>query len=283
MNDIIKKPAQPIDGFADFNADNNEGDADQRSGSRLAGMMIKFTNEARWEISGDLTDITGQELLAVNIRRTEVRWGDAGPLEVKELAPGDRYRDLDALNETVPKSEWREGPDGKLQGPWKKQHVLELVDVSTMARYSWPTGTVGGTMAITELRDRVLLMRKFRGADVYPMVALADVHMRTRFGGRQRPHLRIVGWTRAGGGGDVEPISTEATAPALAPPTAPAALTTPVAPPASSAPTPPNPSQPATVAAGNAKARAKTKAAPVALQPVSEPTLAEEMQDKVPW
>jgi hypothetical protein len=248
MSEIVKKQAQPLDNFADFNDSVQpvDGDADQRVGLRLAGILVKFTNEARWE-TREGTDLTGRELLAANVRRTEVKWGEDAPVEVIELGPGDKYRDLDAVNETVPKSEWREGPDGKPRGPWQRQHVLELVDVATMERFSWPTSTIGGSRAIIELRDRILLMRKFRGGDVYPLVVLADTFMPTRFGGRQRPHLPVKGWVRVGEG-SIEPIST-APRPQLMAPVTPAA---------------------------------SSQQAPT-LQSVSEPTLQEQMGDKVPW
>jgi hypothetical protein len=119
------------------------------------------------------------------------------------------------------------------------------------------------------LRDRILLMRKFRGADVYPLVTLADTFMPTRYGGRQRPHLPIKGWMRIGGG-SVEPISTEPR-PQLTPPAA--------------AAEPPTPTAPATPAASPASTAAATPAASSqqapTQEPVSEPTLEELMDDKV--
>jgi hypothetical protein len=263
-NEITQKPIQPpaVDGYATFDptpetSDNNE----VRAGSRMLGVIIKFTNDARWILSGDGDDITGRELLPLNIRRTEVKWGEHGPLETRELAPGERYRDLKAVNATVPQSEWRMGPSGNLEGPWARQHVVEFIDLTDMACFSWPVGTIGGEMCINDLRDRVMRMRQFRGPGIFPLVTLSDTFMRTRFGGRQRPHLEIKKWVRAGEGGEVEPIGATVP-PTLSPPTAAAAPT-----PAPAAPVPAT--APATPA--------------VTLQPVSEPTRAEELNDHVPW
>jgi hypothetical protein len=88
-----------------------------------------------------------------------------------------------------------------------------------MARYTWPTGTTGGAICTRDIVDRVGWMRKFRGANVYPVVTLADVFMNTRFGGRQRPHFNIVKWVSLDGGGA---LLTPTELPALeSPPTAP--------------------------------------------------------------
>ena len=134
MNEIVKKQAQPLDNFADFDdsVQSVDGDTDQSVGPRLVGVRLKFTNQARWE-TPEGTDLTGCILLAANIRRTEVKWGDTAPIMVVELEPSDKYRDLDAVNETIPKSEWRKGPNGKFGGPWERQHVVEFVDIATMS------------------------------------------------------------------------------------------------------------------------------------------------------
>jgi hypothetical protein len=79
-----------------------------------------------------------------------------------------------------------------------------LVDLKTMGKFTYPTGTTGGQIAIRELRDKILWMRRARGSNVYAVVTLADKFMKTRFGGRQRPHFNIVRWVSLGGeGGEV--------------------------------------------------------------------------------
>ena len=76
-----------------------------------------------------------------------------------------------------------------------------------MDKYTFPTGTVGGRRAVGELRDKLVWMRRLRGPNVYPVVPLSDTFMKTRFGGRQRPHFKIVRWVRLGGeGGEVKAL-----------------------------------------------------------------------------
>ena len=106
-----------------------------------------------------------------------------------------------ALNASCPQSEWREGFDGKLHGPWQHQHVLELVDPVSMDGFSYPASTIGGTIAVTALRDSIIRMRQFRGDCVYPIVQLSHCPMKTRYGGRERPYFIIKTWIRLGGDG----------------------------------------------------------------------------------
>jgi hypothetical protein len=46
------------------------------------------------------------------------------------------------------------------------------------------------------------------GENIYPTVALAHKHMRTKYGGRERPHLEITGWVRIGEHG-IETVGTD--------------------------------------------------------------------------
>ena len=74
-----------------------------------------------------------------------------------------------------------------------------------MDRFTYVTGTVGGNMAVGDLSDKIKTMRRLRGEQVYPVVTLADTHMKTRFGGRQRPHFKIARWVQLGGNGTALP------------------------------------------------------------------------------
>jgi hypothetical protein len=205
----------------------------------IQGTLIKFSNEATWEtrdgdeISPDL------ELVAVDVVRVVQKWEAGRPVETRILEPGEKFPDIEVMNEEVPRSEWVEGPDGQLRGPWQKQHILYLLDPATMDKFTFPTGTTGGGIAIRELVDKASWMRRVRGQSVYAVVLLSNAFMKTRFGGRQRPHFKIVKWTRLGGEGDaVEAL-------------------------------PPPPALPA-------------PAAKPELVSVSEPTLAEELNDELP-
>jgi hypothetical protein len=156
------------------------------------------------------------------------------------------------MNEKVPRKEWVEGPSGELRGPWQAQHVLYLLDVGPMDKYTFATGTTGGRIAIRELRDKLVWMRRLRGPNVYPVITLADKFMNTRFGGRQRPFFVIKRWVRLGGeGGEVEALPP----PSLPPQTQPDLFAKP---------------------AGQSQSD-------LPLNEVKEPSLKEEMGDEIPF
>lgn len=211
MSNLVKHTPEPLDSFADFDT-STEGEDNDRFVGALKGTRLKFTNAAEWQTAHG-ANFSGRELLAIDTRRTEVKWGtgNGGPVEVRELGPGDRYRDLKKLNADCPQSEWRD-KFGTLCGPWEHQHVLELVDPVTMADYSFPTSTTGGTMAIEALVDSIKRMRQFCRDCVYPLVQLTHCPMDTRkWGWRERPHFAIKKWIPLGGvsGEGVKAVSSE--------------------------------------------------------------------------
>ena len=76
-----------------------------------------------------------------------------------------------------------------------------------MDKLTFPTGTTGGRIAIRELRDKLVWMRRLRGPNVYAVVLLSDTFMKTQWGGRQRPHFKIVHWISLGSeSGQVEAL-----------------------------------------------------------------------------
>jgi hypothetical protein len=200
---------QDVDGFEAFEA-GVEGDDRPQGAGVIQGSVFKFTNEAIWvdrageQVPADL------ELVAVDIGRVVQKWKDQAPVETRILMPGEKFPNLKELNNATPRIEWAKGPDGKLHGPWQAQHILYLLNAATMDRYSWPTGTTGGAIAVRELVDKTKRMRRFRGAHVYPVVTLFNTFMNTRFGGRQRPHLLIKSWITLGADEKMSPAPPEA-------------------------------------------------------------------------
>jgi hypothetical protein len=192
--------APHVDGFED----DNEEDTNRV----IQGTLIRFTNEATW-VTGDGEELSlDLELIATRTRRVVQKWQDGAPVETIFLAPGEKWPDVEKLNEAMPKKDWEEGPDGKPRGPWQPQRVLHLLDPKTMDQYTYPTGTVGGGIAIRDLIHKVKWMRDYRGEHVYAVITLSNVYMSTRFGGRQRPHFVLVRWVKFGGddgGGKVLP------------------------------------------------------------------------------
>jgi hypothetical protein len=206
MNSIIKKDSAFVDNFEGWE-DGVEGSDRPECAGIIQGTLLKFSNEATWVTRDDDEIPADLELVTVDVGRVVQKWEDGRPVETIVLEPHQKFPDIVEMNEKIPREDWLEGPDGKPRGPWQAQHILYLVDLKTMDKYTFPTGTTGGGIAIRDLRDKLVWIRRLRGQNVYPAVTLGDTFMKTRFGGRQRPHFTIVRWVRLGGeGGEVEAL-----------------------------------------------------------------------------
>jgi hypothetical protein len=199
-NEITKQSTETqLDGFTGYD-DRVEGDDRPQGGAVIQGVIIKFSNEGEW-ITGDGDELSRElELVAVDIARIVQKWINQKPEETIFVAPGQKFPDIEEMNEKAPRSEWRENLNGEMVGPWQMQNALYLVDLQTLDKYTYPTSTTGGSIAIRELCDKVKWMRR-RRPDTNAVVTLSDVHMNTRFGGRQRPHFKIVRWIGLDGEG----------------------------------------------------------------------------------
>jgi hypothetical protein len=206
MSNVVKKDPTSVDNFAGWE-DGVEGDDRPEGAGIIQGSLVKFNNEATWvtrdgdELSADL------ELVAVDVSRVVQKWQDDRPVETIVLQPHQKFPDVEEMNEKVPKEEWVEGPDGNMRGPWQPQHILYLLDLKTMDKYTFPTGTTGGRIAVRDLRDKTMWMRRLRGPNVHAVVLLSDTFMNTKWGGRKRPHFKIVSWVSLGSeSGQVEAL-----------------------------------------------------------------------------
>ena len=215
--DIIKhEPTKLVDNFEGWE-DGVEGSDRPQGTGIIQGTKIKLSNEAAWLQRDNEEMSPNLELVAVDVLRLVQMWGPDG-MPVNEetiiLEPHQMFPDIEEMNAKVPRSKWVEGPNGKMRGPYQASHVLYLLDPQSMDKYTYPTSTVGGRIAIRELRDKIMWMRRLRGPNVYAVVLLSDTFMNTRFGGRQRPHFKIMRWTRLGGeGGEVEALPSPSATP----------------------------------------------------------------------
>jgi hypothetical protein len=172
----------------------------ESAASRLIqGQLVKFTNEA-W-VGPDRELSVTLELVAVNVTRVIQKWAGGHPIETRVLQQGEKLPNLEELNGNAPQSEWTEGPDGNLRGPWQAQYLVYLLDPDTAEPFTFATGTVGGGIAVCDLIDRVSWMRKFRGEHVYAVVSPSVAPMKTRYGMRLRPHFVIRRWVGLSGDG----------------------------------------------------------------------------------
>jgi hypothetical protein len=209
MSDIIKKDPTSIDNFAGWE-DGVEGDDRPQGAGIIQGTLIKFTNEATWvtrdgdELPADL------ELVAVDVARVVQKWQDQKPVKTIILEPHQKFPDIKKMNEETPKEEWIEDDKGNVRGPYQAQHIVYLLDLKTMDKFTYPTGTIGGAIAVGELVRKINWIRKLRGRNVHAIVKLDKTWWPTSHGGRFRPHF-VARWVRLGGdGGEVEALPSPA-------------------------------------------------------------------------
>jgi hypothetical protein len=188
-NDVAVKKALD-DGFSGY-SDEVEGSGNQSSDRGIP--IVKFSNEGKW-LFGEEELPPEREYMVGKIGREMIKWVDGVPGEESyALEPGQPFPDVAALNEAVPQDEWREDPSGKMVGPWVAQHVAFLLDVADMSKYRFPTCTVGGAICISAIVQRTNDKRRFEPG-AYPVVKLRNTFMKTKFGGRLRPHFEVVRW-----------------------------------------------------------------------------------------
>jgi hypothetical protein len=253
-----------VDGFDTFESGTEGEDERSTAGRTIYGTRIKFTNQATW-LCADTEEILPPELelVMVDIARVVIKWDvDGQPIQSETivLQPGQRFPNVEKMNEDAPQEEWREDPSGRPVGPFQRQHVVYLVDMRDMSRFSWPTATIGGAVAIEDIVDRTKWKRRQMGPNTYPLVRLSHCFMNTRHGGRERPNFRVVNWVRLGGeGGTLPPAAT----PAI--------------------PGPTTTSEPATPSGATEQLNKFAAADPKDVKVVKPPTAAEEMKDKLPF
>jgi hypothetical protein len=245
------------DGFDDTEDGVEGADEQQYDGRVIQGEKLKFSNDSVWLTPDDEEFLAARELCVIDTQRVVQKWIEQVAVETMFVPLQSKWPDLDKLNANCPKTEWRKDFNGKDVGPWQRSRVVYFIDLNTMEKFTWPSSTTGADIAVREFRDKVAMMRKLRGARVFAIVTLSDRYMPTRFGGRQRPDLKIVRWIMMGPDGQALPAPS--TTPSLPPASTKAALDGFA-----------KQDKPATDAAG--------------FQTVAEPSLSEKMDgDSVPW
>jgi hypothetical protein len=182
----------------------------------IIGSLLKCI-DGTWSESG-ITMPAGTRLFALATTRVLQRWQDQRAVEtiIKKPLP-----DLETLNKTVPKHEWELDLNGKPRPPWQLTFVVYLLDPATCEKFTYANSTVGASIAVETLQDRVAWMRRLRGANVVPEVELSCKRMKTRNGVKQRPEFKIIAWRDLGGGQgtpQLQPATAEQIAKTVEPP-----------------------------------------------------------------
>jgi hypothetical protein len=183
INETLPVTTSPhVDGF----------DAPDEGGGAgiIKGAKLKFNN-TQWTDDNDEVIAKERQFIAVKISKVVQKWIDQKPVETRILGPEQYFPDVERMNAEAPPAEWRDHY-GVKKGPWEKSYVVYLLCPESMQGYTYPTSTVGGMRAVSDLKDNVKRARLLRGENVYPLVTLGDAHMPSAYGGRQRPSFKIV-------------------------------------------------------------------------------------------
>jgi hypothetical protein len=191
MTELVTSTALASDGITGH-TDEVAGQETKQS-SLFRGTRIKFGKTAEWEIKGGEVIDSKTRLILIDVARIVTKWGpDKKPVETIVLEPGEKFPDVAAWNDKLPRTEWVMGLNG-LRGPWQIQQIVYFLDPRGMAQFHWPDGTTGGSIAISEAVDSIRAMRRFRPGAA-PIVEMSSTFIPTKFGGRQRPHFVIHSW-----------------------------------------------------------------------------------------
>jgi hypothetical protein len=184
------------------------------TGRTIQGSFLKFA-EGKWTESGVPVPVS-LKLWTIETTTVIQRWKDQRVIEEISERP---LSDVNELNAAVPQEEWERDRNGKPKPPYQLTAILYLLNPETMEKYTFPTSTVGGSIAVSELKDSVAFMRRYRGESTLAVVELSSKLMRTQYGDRLRPFFKILEWRAPSGGAASLPPAQNTTPPAIAAPT----------------------------------------------------------------
>jgi hypothetical protein len=160
------------------------------AGQHSVATFIKWSAESSWTKDGEPID-PGTTFAAVAVGHSLTHWENERVVEEIDTHP---LPDIDALNSAVPEDKWEEGFNGEPREPWSHTYKVYLLNTTTGERSVYATSTIGGRITWERTVDKVRWIRRTRHQNVVPRVVLDAAKMRTRFGVKLRPDIRIVDW-----------------------------------------------------------------------------------------
>jgi hypothetical protein len=237
--------------------------------------LTKFVNDVYTTREGEIIS-ADRGLIAVGIEKRVQKFIGRKLISSLVVPPGERWPDVEQMNNDAPREEWGVDLNGNPAGPYVRVTLLKLVDLASLNRYVFITQSIGGNIAIGALADKVKIMRQFRGPGVVPEIRLDKTRFVTRFGVRNRPDFVVSKWIRFGGGDGGQPLPTPKPTPEL-----PAAAVAPVAN-DNIQPTPAVAVNDVALSPGPTVTAVATPVQ-VAIETVTVPSLSEELRDQLPF
>jgi hypothetical protein len=148
---------------------------------------LKF-NDGRLTADG-VPEPTGKEYLCLKIEQVgRMFHKDGGPPETCE--PWQ----VDEMNSRIPKKDWPLDLNNNQTEPFKPFEDVFLADLRDGSSFIFSNSTTGMRIAAEKLVSQVQNMRRIRGANVFPVVTIESVLMKTKFGSKARPSFNVVRW-----------------------------------------------------------------------------------------
>jgi hypothetical protein len=164
------------------------------SGNRLiVGGLIKYKDD-EWFADKVEFDVSDRTFAVVAVRSVWVKFGDEGEKPEQRITlPGQKHPDRNELGD-LDETKWALGLDGKTpEDPWRDSRYTLLIDTVSAEQFTYVTDTFGGRRAIADLRDQIVTIRRVHPGAI-PIVKLTGGLMKTKYGPKPRPVLKVVGW-----------------------------------------------------------------------------------------
>jgi hypothetical protein len=156
----------------------------------IRGSMLKFL-DGEWtdRDSGDV--LNGRQFAVMGVTVSWDRWF-GGEVEHRITPPGEPHPKRKELPDQD-ESQWEAGLDGKPTDPQQDARYVYLVDQQSAAEHTYVTRSYGGRVAVSTLRNQIANMRAAHPRAV-AIVELRSGKMKTGYGPKPKPWLKVVGW-----------------------------------------------------------------------------------------
>ena len=209
-----------LDGFDGYTDESEAPDQEDFAPSArvIQGDRIGFSKQGIWVDRAKQPLPSNLLLLVHDVIRVVQKWGTDGmPADLPRiLGSNEKWPDVEAMNEKCPKSEWRMYFN-ELIGPYQKQKIVYLWDPVTMKKYTWAASSNSGMSCVSDLVERIKMMRAFKKVKAYPVVALSNLLWSKRYN-TLGPNLIVKGWVEKDESGALLPLATATPTAALAAP-----------------------------------------------------------------
>jgi hypothetical protein len=182
------------DGFDDFSLEQ----IGLRAGAFGGARLLKFVTDKFVTREGE---VIGPERRFISLGLVKVvqKFVDKKLVDTIIVPSGKKMPDVDEMNEKAPREEWGADLNGQPTGPYVRVLVLKFIEEPALTRYAFVTSSIGGSIAVGDLSDKIKILRRLRGPDITAVVSPRTTLFKTKFSVRKRPDFYVLGPRRLGG------------------------------------------------------------------------------------